>query len=299
MKPNHNRMTGSKKTRGYDGRKSLAPARVVVTRRFPRREFPRAVGGANVGFFCKRSQGGGPQAALFSSYRIAKLVIESMRNILSYAAMAAMIALTWSAGGTAAVQQTTPARKTVAKKTVVVLSIGSALVLPWADKVDAIMENWYGGQQVGSGNIRDVDKIHRLGAVAKDQRAFAGRDALHPADQDLGIGAKNIHARPVDIEVSQGDVIQPGHIVKTAQQTFVEDFGGAVQGAVAVGVMVFGGGEFAGQAVYGCAGCGNDTANSCLQGGLEHVIRAVHQDLQRQARFFGALGDTDGSLVKQ
>ena len=39
-----------------------------------------------------------------------------MRKILSYAAMAAMIALAWSAGGTAAVQQTPPAKKTVAKK---------------------------------------------------------------------------------------------------------------------------------------------------------------------------------------
>jgi hypothetical protein len=39
-----------------------------------------------------------------------------MRNILSYAAMAAMIALAWSVGGTAAVQQTTPAKKTAAKK---------------------------------------------------------------------------------------------------------------------------------------------------------------------------------------
>jgi uncharacterized low-complexity protein len=39
-----------------------------------------------------------------------------MRSILSYAAMAAMIALGWSAGGTAAVQQTTPAKKTAAKK---------------------------------------------------------------------------------------------------------------------------------------------------------------------------------------
>ena len=39
-----------------------------------------------------------------------------MRKILSCAAMAAMIALAWSAGGTAAVQQTTPARKTAAKK---------------------------------------------------------------------------------------------------------------------------------------------------------------------------------------
>ena len=40
-----------------------------------------------------------------------------MRNILSYAAMAVMIALAWSSGGTAAVQQTTPAKKTAARKT--------------------------------------------------------------------------------------------------------------------------------------------------------------------------------------
>ena len=40
-----------------------------------------------------------------------------MRSILSYVAMAAMMALAWSAGGTAAVQQTTPAKKTAAKKT--------------------------------------------------------------------------------------------------------------------------------------------------------------------------------------
>lgn len=38
----------------------------------------------------------------------------------------------------------------VAKKTVVVLNTGSGLVLPWADRVDAILENWYGGQRTGS-----------------------------------------------------------------------------------------------------------------------------------------------------
>lgn len=38
----------------------------------------------------------------------------------------------------------------VARKTVVVLNTGSGLVLPWADRVDAIVENWYGGQRTGS-----------------------------------------------------------------------------------------------------------------------------------------------------
>jgi hypothetical protein len=39
-----------------------------------------------------------------------------MRKILSYAAMAAMIAVAWSADGAAALQQTAPARKTAARK---------------------------------------------------------------------------------------------------------------------------------------------------------------------------------------
>lgn len=37
----------------------------------------------------------------------------------------------------------------VARKTVVVLNSGSGLVLPWADKVDAIVQEWYGGQRLG------------------------------------------------------------------------------------------------------------------------------------------------------
>jgi beta-glucosidase len=42
----------------------------------------------------------------------------------------------------------------VAKKTVVVLNTGSALVLPWADQVDAIVESWYAGQRFGTALAR-------------------------------------------------------------------------------------------------------------------------------------------------
>lgn len=38
----------------------------------------------------------------------------------------------------------------VAKKIVVVLNTGSAMLLPWGDQVDAIVENWYGGQRMGT-----------------------------------------------------------------------------------------------------------------------------------------------------
>src|ERR1035441_8389336 len=55
-------------------------------------------------------------AAPFLSCRIVKLAIESMRNVLSYAAMAAMIALAWSADGADVPQQKAPVKKTAAKK---------------------------------------------------------------------------------------------------------------------------------------------------------------------------------------
>ena len=36
-----------------------------------------------------------------------------------------------------------------AKRTIVVLSTGSALILPWAPQVDAILASWYGGEELG------------------------------------------------------------------------------------------------------------------------------------------------------
>jgi len=35
------------------------------------------------------------------------------------------------------------------KKTVVVLNTNSAILMPWIDEVDAVLEAWYGGQQIG------------------------------------------------------------------------------------------------------------------------------------------------------
>jgi beta-glucosidase len=35
------------------------------------------------------------------------------------------------------------------KKTVVVLNTNSAILMPWVDEVDAVLESWYGGQQIG------------------------------------------------------------------------------------------------------------------------------------------------------
>lgn len=35
------------------------------------------------------------------------------------------------------------------KKTVVILNTNSAILMPWLDEVDAVLEFWYGGQQIG------------------------------------------------------------------------------------------------------------------------------------------------------
>ncbi|KAH7310290.1 glycoside hydrolase family 3 domain-containing protein [Rhexocercosporidium sp. MPI-PUGE-AT-0058] len=37
----------------------------------------------------------------------------------------------------------------LSKKTVVVLNTNSAILMPWIDEVDAVLESWYGGQQIG------------------------------------------------------------------------------------------------------------------------------------------------------
>src|ERR1035437_5430871 len=52
----------------------------------------------------------------FLCHTVATLAIESMRKIFSYAAMAAMLVLAWSADGASAVQKKAPAKKTAAKK---------------------------------------------------------------------------------------------------------------------------------------------------------------------------------------
>ena len=75
-------------------------------------------------------------------------------------------------------------------------------------------------------------------AVAEDHRRLAGRDALHPADEHFGVGAVHVHARSVDVEVAQRDVVQSVHVGEAAQQPFVERLGGAVDRAVVVRMMV-------------------------------------------------------------
>jgi beta-glucosidase len=64
----------------------------------------------------------------------------------------------------------------VAKKTVVVLNTGGAMLLPWADQVDAIVENWYGGQRMGNaiahvlvGDVNPSGKLPVTFPMTEDQ----------------------------------------------------------------------------------------------------------------------------------
>ena len=86
----------------------------------------------------------------------------------------------------------------------------------------------------------DVDEVHRLPAVAEDQRRLPVDDPLHPADQHLGVEAVHVHPRAVDVEVAQRDVVEPVHRVEAAQHALVERLGRAVEGVVVVGVVPLG-----------------------------------------------------------
>ena len=145
---------------------------------------------------------------------------------------------------------------------------------------------------------RGEDEVHRLRAVAEDQRRLAGGDALHPADEHLGVDAVDVHPRAVDVEVAQRDVVEAAHRVEAAQQALVEDLGGAVERVVGVGVVVLGGREVLGQAVDRGRRGGDDLADVRVDGRLEHVEGAVDEHLEREPRLLGALRDAQRGLVE-
>ena len=117
------------------------------------------------------------------------------------------------------------------------------------DVVDALGDIAAGGENVGARDVLGVDEVHRLAAVAEDQRRLAVGDALHPAHQHLGVQAVHVHARPVDVEVPQRHVVQAVHRVEAAQHALVEALRGAVESVVVVMVVALVGRELLGHAV--------------------------------------------------
>ena len=79
---------------------------------------------------------------------------------------------------------------------------------PLATLKTTSLESVVGGEQVRAGDVVDVDEVHRLRAVAEDQRRAACLDPLHPAHEHLGVDAVDVHPRAVDVEVAKRDVVE-------------------------------------------------------------------------------------------
>src|SRR6185437_8930117 len=109
-----------------------------------------------------------------------------------------------------------------------------------------------GGEEVGSGDVLGEDEIHGLRAIPEDERRFACRDPLHPSDQHLGVEPMDVHTRSIDVEVTEGHVIQPPHRVKAAQQALVEHLRRPVDGVVSVRMLALSSRKLLRQAVDRC-----------------------------------------------
>ncbi|KAL3427319.1 glycoside hydrolase family 3 domain protein [Phlyctema vagabunda] len=117
----------------------------------------------------------------------------------------------WSEGNDNSIGLTLPgdqdalisAIASTSKRTLVVANTNSAILMPWIDDVDAIMEAWYGGQQIGLGLARllfgDVNPSGKLPftmpralnetPVASPER-FPGVDLEAHYDEGLYVGYK-------------------------------------------------------------------------------------------------------------
>ena len=143
-----------------------------------------------------------------------------------------------------------------------------------------------------------MDKIHRVGAIAEDNRRPPGGDGLHPSNEHFRVRAEDIHPRPVHVEIPQRDVLEPVHLVEAAKQAFIEELRGAVERPVRVGMMRLEDRKCCGQAVHRRRRSGNDLPYSGAGGRFEHVEGAVDENVFCKARLFGALRDADGGLVE-
>lgn len=168
-----------------------------------------------------------------------------------------------------------------------------------ASNVDDVIGNArIGGDDIRAGDVIDVNEIHRLAAIAEDEAGLAFGEAFHPADHHFGVNAIGIHARTVNIEVTESDVVQAIHFIEAAEHAFAVKLDRAIHGAVAVAVVVFGGGKFFGLAIDGGGGSVDDALHFGGDGGFEDVEGAGREDVVSEAGIFGALRDSDRGFVE-
>ncbi|KAH9214722.1 glycoside hydrolase family 3 domain-containing protein [Leptodontidium sp. 2 PMI_412] len=85
----------------------------------------------------------------------------------------------------------------LSKKTVVVLNTNSAILMPWIDEVDAVLESWYGGQQIGLaiegllfGDVNPSGKLPMTFPKTPNDSIQIAGDVKVPYSEGLYVGYK-------------------------------------------------------------------------------------------------------------
>ncbi|KZM26468.1 uncharacterized protein EKO05_0005367 [Ascochyta rabiei] len=91
------------------------------------------------------------------------------------------------------------------KKTVVILNTNSAILMPWIDQVDAVMQSWYGGQQIGLalerllfGDISPSGKLPVTFPKTLDDAIQITSDLHVPYEEGLNVGYRWYDEHSVD-----------------------------------------------------------------------------------------------------
>jgi len=155
-----------------------------------------------------------------------------------------------------------------------------------------------GGKHKRAGHIFHIDEVHGLAAVTKNDRRLAAGNSFHPAHEDFGVRAMDVHPWAVHVKGPQRDVAQPIHVPKRGQQSFIKNFGGPVDGGVVVGVVILGGRKPFRHPVDRRRRCGRDTSDFRAHRGFQNVERAVGHDLERQPWLLGTLRQPDRCQMK-
>ncbi|KAI4674502.1 uncharacterized protein J4E88_008238 [Alternaria novae-zelandiae] len=91
------------------------------------------------------------------------------------------------------------------KKTVVILNTNSAIIMPWIDEVDAVMQSWYGGQQIGLalerllfGDVSPSGKLPVTFPKTLDDAIKITSDLIVPYEEGLNVGYRWYDEHKVD-----------------------------------------------------------------------------------------------------
>src|SRR5215467_133864 len=153
-------------------------------------------------------------------------------------------------------------------------------------------------QHVGTRHVAHVHEVHRLRAVAEDRWRTPALDGIHPANHHFGVGAVDVHPRPVHVEGPKRDVVEVVHVVEAAEQRLIEQLCCAVERAVVVRVMRLPRGKLFGQSVHRRRRSRHHFRDALLDRGFKDIEGPVDEDVLGHPRVVRALGDADRRLMK-